>query len=161
VTLEKATEEEVLAGLLPLRIGGQRVTIPALPLKPGREWMAATAAAIEPIAGLQINTADWATLPSTFAASEEVMLGALLAYDRTHALGTREALEDRIFGPELGPAFNAMLQSVVPFDQAGMAQAGAAIPAVAASASPRSTNGASQHGRLSPELSSLDSPPGN
>lgn len=155
---ETPSEEEILAGLLPLRIGGQRVTIDALPLKPGREWFAKVAEAIKPIAGMQIRPDDWSELPETFRVSEDVMLDALVAYDRHHTLGTRAKLEDTLFGPELGPAFNALIESVVPFDRAGLQAAG--LPAVVRPA-PKSTNGASGHGVLSPELSSIASPPDN
>lgn len=138
-----ASEEEVLAGLLTVTVGGIEKSMPTLPIRDARDWRRRLAAEVAPIAGLAIDANDWAGMPAKLQLAEDTMLELIVAYDRTGALGGREWLEDHAWPRELGPIFTACLEAVFPFDRRAGAPGG---PAGAPSAGPSSTSGLSPIG---------------
>ena len=137
------SEEEVLAGLLTVTVGGIERSMPTLPIRDARDWRKRLAAEVAPIAGLQIDANDWAGMPEKLTLAEDTMLDLIVAYDRTGALGGREWLEEHAWPRELGPIFTACVEAVFPFDRRAGAPGG---PAGAPSPGPNSTNGRSPTG---------------
>ena len=138
-----STEEEVLAGLLTVTVGGIERSMPTLPIRDARDWRKRLAAEVAPIAGLQIDANDWVGMPAKLQLAEDTMLDLIVAYDRTSALGGREWLEEHAWPRELGPIFTACVEAVFPFDRRAGAPGG---PAAAPSPGPSSTNGPSSTG---------------
>lgn len=138
-----STQEEVLAGLLTVTVGGIEKSIPTLSIRDAREWRKRLAAEVAPIAGLQIDANDWAGMPAKLQLAEDTMLELIVAYDRSGALGGREWLEEHAMPRELGPVFTACVEAVFPFDRRAGVPGG---PAVAPSPGPSSTNGRSPTG---------------
>jgi hypothetical protein len=138
-----ASEEQVLAGLLTVTVGGMEKSMPTLPIRDAREWRKRLAAEVAPIAGLQIDANDWADMPAKLQLAEDTMLDLIVAYDRTSALGGREWLEEHAWPRELGPIFTACVEAVFPFDRRAGVPGG---PAVAPSPGPSSTSGPSPTG---------------
>ena len=138
-----ASEEEVLAGLLTVTVGGVERSMPTLPIRDARDWRKRLAAEVAPIAGLQIDANDWAGMPEKLQLAEDTMLELIVAYDRTGALGGREWLEEHAWPRELGPIFTACVEAVFPFDRRAGVPGG---PAAAPSPGPSSTSGPSPTG---------------
>ena len=141
------TEEEVLAGLLTVTVGGIEKSMPTLPIRDARDWRKRLAAEVAPIAGLQIDANDWAGMPAKLQLAEDTMLELIVAYDRTGALGGREWLEEHAWPRDLGPIFTACVEAVFPFERRAGVPGG---PAVALSPGPSSTNGPSLTGASTP-----------
>ena len=156
--MTEPTEEEVLAGLLTITIAGRSRTIPTLSISDARPWRAKVAAAIGPIAAIQIAASDWEKLPGQLALAEDVLVELICAYDRTDVLGGREWVEGHGHPRELGTIFTTMLESVIPFDRAAIALGAAAA---AAPPAPSSTSGPSPTGASIRALSKSDSTPGS
>jgi hypothetical protein len=153
-----STEEEVLAGLLTVTVGGIEKSMPTLPIRDAREWRKRLAAEVGPIAGLKIDANDWAGMPGKLDLAEDTMLDLIVAYDRTGALGGREWLEEHAWPRDLGPIFTLCVEAVFPFDRRAGVPVG---PAVAPSTGPTSTNGRSPTGALTLRPSNDDSTDGS
>src|SRR3954465_1590963 len=87
------TEEDILAGVLHVKVGGVTKPLPTLKLRKAREWKVLVADTLSTsVDGFDLNgTADMARLANT--AGDQV-LDLVLAYDQAGALGGREWLED-------------------------------------------------------------------
>ena len=153
-----ASEEEVLAGLLTVTVGGIERSMPTLPIRDARDWRKRLAAEVAPIAGLAIDANDWAGMPAKLQLAEDTMLDLIVAYDRTGALGGREWLEEHAWPRELGPIFTACVEAVFPFDRRAGVPGG---PAGAPSPGPSSTNGPSPTGASTRSPSSSASTDGS
>ncbi len=149
-----SNEEEVLAGLITVTVGGLERSMPTLSIRDAREWRKRLAAEVAPIAALQIDANDWAGMPAKLQLAEDTMLELIVAYDRTSALGGREWLEEHAKPRELGPIFTACVEAVFPFERRAGVPAG---PPVGPSAAPNSTNGRSPTGASTPSASSAGS----
>ena len=151
------TEEDILAGVLRIRVGGVEKTMPTLKLKAAREWKAQLIGVMSSrLDGFNVTgTADFAQLAQL---AGDQMLDLVLAYDKTGALGGREWLEDNADDAQLYAVLRQALEVSFPFvtDLAAVAgmlrsvMAGTALAQPAPSAGGKSTNGRSPTGGLIP-----------
>lgn len=127
------SEEEVLAGVIRVRVGASERSVPTLKIRQAREWKALVAAKL----GANLDDFDLtgtASLAALGNVASDLMLELVMAYDRTNALGDRDALEDQADDAQLYAILRTFLDVSFPFVHdllAAMAQLRAAGTLVA------------------------------
>lgn len=142
--------------VLRIAVGGVEKIVPTLPLRAGREWLAAIYA--DRPSGFSVPaTVDTWTLGdvSEFTnLSDDVLLDVITSYDRTGALGDRAWLEDNADSMQLGHAAEQMIAAASYFAESPWLLLVALVARrVAGSSSPSSTNGPSPTGASTPKRS--------
>lgn len=149
------SEDDILAGVLRVQVGGVQKALPTLKLRAAREWKEQVAATLATsVDGFELNgTLDVANLANT---AGDKVLDLVLAYDQSGALGGREWLEDHADDAQLYAVLRVCLETSFPFVhdlQSALSQVrevlgGAAIvnQQVAVSPGARPTNGRSPSG---------------
>lgn len=145
-------DERTLLGILVVTVGGEEIELPKLKLRAAREWRRRALAAYSHWSGIDVRADALDEAGAILDEVETTMLDLIADYDRTGALGGREALEERVLPNEIAPLFMALLGSTLPFDLAAQLAAGAQV-------SPRSTNGRSPTGVSTPTPSRSGSTP--
>lgn len=152
------SEEDILAGVLHVQVGGVTKALPTLKLRKAREWKVLVAETLS----TQVDTfdltgaGDMARLANM---AGDRVLDLVLAYDQSGALGGREWLEDNADDAQLYAILRTALETSFPFVhdlQSGLAQvrgvlaANALVPVApagpAVSPGERPTNGRSPSG---------------
>lgn len=108
------TEEDAVAGVLQVRIGGRLRIVPVLKRKWSREWKEQAA---RRISATDIpDTADVSEFFTTLmGVADETILDLVVAYDRSATLGGREWLDENATDRELYDALEAMVAATFPF----------------------------------------------
>lgn len=135
------SEEEALAGILRVAVGGRERELPVLTIVAARAWKAEL---VSVLAG-QIGEMRFDSIEDTGAIASAVgdrMLDLVVAYDTGSELGGKEYLEAKATDAEIYAAFRAILEVSFPFVR-DLPSAVAVLQALAASApslEPRSTS---------------------
>jgi len=136
------SEEDILAGVLRVRVGSAVKTMPTLKLRQAAAWREkVTTTLSSQLDGFNLNgTADLAGLAQLAAGQ---MLDLVLAYDQTNALGGRDWLEDNADDAQLYAILRACLDVSFPFvrDLAGAVALLRGVIPGGTSPGARSTNG--------------------
>lgn len=130
------TEEEIIAGTIPVVKDGRGLSLPVLKIKHAREWRQKVAEAFD---GEEPEGPDAMNVPA------DKILDLVVAYDRSNTLGGKESIEDSMTDEELYDAFIAMWRRTFPFARLARDLMSAASPAQA-----KSPNGRSPTGTLTP-----------
>jgi hypothetical protein len=141
------TPEDVLAGVLRIAVGGVEKIVPTLPIRATREWQASLGSTGDSFSPKDVD--DWTPADaSDFSSlSLDVILGAVVAYDRTGALGGREWLEEHADPAQLFTAAQQMAEVAFPFaEDTRMFLVALVVQSVVGSSPPSSTNGPSPIG---------------
>ncbi|MCA1570843.1 MAG: hypothetical protein LC798_11100 [Chloroflexi bacterium] len=141
-------ENQVVAATVEVVWGGQRKSLPVLPMKPADAWRKQFVAAFPETA----ENVD-AAVASHDAAQK--LLKLMLAYDRSKVLGTKEWVEENVTDDELTDAFVQVYQRSFTYSRLPrrLVEASVGMPQPA-----RSPNGRSPSGALTPINSAADSP---
>jgi hypothetical protein len=142
------SDEDLLAGVLRIGVGGVEKIVPTLPAGASREW--ATQLGMGP-SGFSVPVTDDDWTPDNVAEFANLTVDALLniivAYDRSGALGGREWLDENADPAQLHAAIIQMAEVAFPFaTDIRTVLAALVIRSVAGSRSPNSTNGRSPTG---------------
>ena len=129
--MDAAEEQEVVAGLLPLTVGGRVHLVPELKWRANREWQQRIA---DTSAGLVDLPAD---SPAGQLAMADVEHDLIRAYDATGALGDLEDATET----ELSAVYTRLLEVSYPLAHSVMATQVLLMQAAVASARQSSTNG--------------------
>lgn len=135
------SEEDALAGILRLTVGGRERELPVLTIAAARLWKAEL---VRVLAG-QIGEMRFDSIEDTGAIASAVgdrMLDLVVAYDTGSELGGKEYLEAKATDAEIYLAFRSILEVSFPFVR-DLPSAVAVLQALAASApspGPRSTS---------------------
>jgi Tfp pilus assembly protein FimV len=129
-------EEEVVAGLLPFTVNGEKHNVPELKRTPNREWKARMQATFAKLIGIPSDTVDGQQ------AMSDAECELVLAYDATHALGDLEDATER----EIDTIYNRLVEVAFPLAQSQTALMVGIIRAAAESALASSTSGPSPTG---------------
>ena len=155
------SEEDILAGIMRVRIGGVEKALPTLKLRKARAWKEQVGEVLgTSLDGFELNgSADLAGLALV---AGDRMLDLVLAYDETGALGGREWLEDNADDAQVYAILRTLLDRSFPFVRdlnavvARLREALAGTALVpAASLGARSTNGLSPTGDSAPTTSGI------
>lgn len=155
--MTQRTPEDILAGILRINVGGHEKRVPTLPMNASAEWQEALGAQLGGFAR-NLSTDQSADSLMGFARfTQQAILDAVVAYDRTSALGGREWLEETADPAQLYIAFRQMAAVVFPF-VSDVRSLLAMLPGLLAqadvgSSSPNSTNGPSPIGGSTPARS--------
>lgn len=152
--MAQRTPEDVLAGVLRIDVGGITKRVPTLPMKASAEWQESLGAQLGGFARNLSADQSADSLMGFARFTQEAILDAVVAYDRTGALGGREWLEEHADPAQLYLAFRAMAEVVFPFVN-DVRSLLALLPGLLAQAdvgsiSPSSTNGPSPTGDSTP-----------
>jgi hypothetical protein len=141
------TDEDVLAGVLRVPVGGVEKIVPTLPIRATREWQALLSEKLGGFGVVMAAEQSPATLAAFGSLSLDTILDLVVAYDRTDALGGRDWLEEHADPAQLYGAVRQMAEVVFPF-VTDMQTVLRVLPGllVGALTSPRSTNGRSPTG---------------
>ena len=148
--MAQRTPEDILAGVLRINVGGIEKRVPTLPMNASAEWQEALGAQLGGFAR-NLSTDQSADSLIGFARfTQQAILDAVVAYDRSGALGGREWLAEHADPAQLYIAFRQMAEVVFPF-VADVRSLLAMLPGLLAqadvgSSSPSSTNGRSPIG---------------
>lgn len=129
-------EEEVIAGLLPFRVGGVTHLVPELKWRANREWQDRLRSTFLALASVPAETPEG---QQTMADAERELV---LAYDQTHVLGDLEDATER----EIDAIYNRLMEVSFPLAQSQAALMVGIIRAAGVSALANSTNGPSSTG---------------
>jgi hypothetical protein len=138
------SEEDALAGVLRVTVGGRERELPVLTIAVARAWKAEL---VKVLAG-QIGEMRFDSIEDTGAVAAAVgdrMLELVVAYDTGSELGGREYLEAKATDAEIYAAFRSILEVSFPFVR-DLPSAVAVLQALAVSApslEPRSTSSSS------------------
>lgn len=155
--MTQRTPEDILAGVLRINVGGIEKRVPTLPMNASAEWQEALGAQLGGFAR-NLSTDQSADSLMGFARfTQQAILEAVVAYDRSGALGGREWLEENADPAQLYIAFRQMAEVVFPFVN-DVRSLLAMLPGLLAQAdvesgSPSSTNGLSPTGGSTPRPS--------
>ncbi|HSW43102.1 MAG TPA: hypothetical protein VLM76_11390 [Patescibacteria group bacterium] len=152
--MAQRTPEDVLAGVLRIDVGGITKRVPTLPMKASAEWQESLGAQLGGFARNLSADQSADSLMGFARFTQEAILDAVVAYDRTGALGGREWLEEHADPAQLYLAFRAMAEVVFPFVN-DVRSLLALLPGLLAQAdvgsiSPSSMNGPSPTGGSTP-----------
>ena len=159
--MAQRTPEDILAGVLRINVGGIEKRVPTLPMNASAEWQEALGAQLGGFAR-NLSTDQSADSLMGFAQfTQQAILDAVVAYDRSGALGGREWLAEHADPAQLYIAFRQMAEVVFPF-VADVRSLLAMLPGLLAqadvgSSSPSSTNGHSPTGGSTPARSKAGS----
>jgi hypothetical protein len=110
------TEEEALAGLLTITVGGRPEVLPVLPWSVSDEWTRAVSAAISDVE--MPSDGDGADIIHAMVRrSTSAMLDLIVAYDSEGRLGGAESLGKRIRPAEIRAAFDAIADVADPLGE--------------------------------------------
>lgn len=118
------SQEEVAGGFLRCRVGTSTLDMPTLKMKDERAWRTLLASTFERLAETEVGEADFRDFgnPATLKAAAtliqfpaEAVLDLVLAYDKTNALGGRDALESAADSAQVWAIFQRALLVVFPF----------------------------------------------
>lgn len=133
---QQANEEEVVAGLLPFTINGEKHNVPELKWRANREWQARMQTAFAALMGVPSDTPDGQRQMG------DVERELVLAYDVTGALGDLEDATER----EVDTIYNGLVAVSFPLAQSQTAMMLALVRAAAVSVQESSTSGPSPTG---------------
>jgi len=155
--MTQRTPEDILAGVLRINVGGIEKRVPTLPMNASAEWQEALGAGLGGFARNLSSDQSAESLMGFARFTQEAILDAVAAYDRTGALGGRDWLAEHADPAQLYIAFRQMAEVVFPF-VADVRSLLAMLPGLLAqadvgSSSPSSTNGPSPTGASIPERS--------
>jgi hypothetical protein len=145
--MDSRSPEDVLAGVLRISVGGVEKIVPTLPIRATREWQASLAEG--PGAFTPADADDWTPVEaSEFSGlALEAVLGIVVSYDRTGALGGREWLEEHADPAQIYAAAGQMADVAFPFaDDTRVLLAALVARSVVGSVAPSSTSGRSRSG---------------
>ena len=157
------SNEDVLAGILRIPVGGVEKQIPTLPIKASREWQSLLADKLGGFGMALASDQSLASISAFASLSLDTILDLVVAYDRTGALGGREWLEENADAAQLYAALRSMGEVAFPFVN-DVRSLLAMLPGLLAQAavgsnSPSSTNGRSPTGASTRKPSKTDSTP--
>jgi len=144
------SDEDVLAGILRIAVGGVEKLVPTLPAGPTRTWLATLGAGPDGFS-VPVSDDDWTTnaVAEFSGLAIDSVLKMMVAYDRTGALGGREWLEENADPAQLRMGLLQMSEVAFPFATDVPRLLGALIARkVVGSSSPSSTSGRSPSGGL-------------
>lgn len=157
------SDEDVLAGVLRIPVGGIEKLVPTLKLRAARQWVDKGVDTVPEFRKVLAGDQSPASLKALATLTAATLLDLVVAYDVTGALGGRDWLEENADPAQLYAAFRQMGENAVPF--AGDAQAllqtlpGMLLAPAAKSEPPSSTNGRSHTGAPTPLRSKSASTP--
>ncbi len=107
------SEEQALAGLLPVRMGGTVHAVPTLKIKDSRKWREKVREKLgfDP-AKLDLSTDPFQAIAAI--ADTDQLLDLVLTFDTTHVLGTRTQVEAKATDEEVWAAAWDMLGATFP-----------------------------------------------
>jgi hypothetical protein len=148
--MTQRTPEDILAGVLRINVGGIEKRVPTLPMKASAEWQEALGAGLGEFARNLSADQSADSLMGFARFTQQAILDAVVAYDRSGALGGRDWLEENADPAQLYIAFRQMAEVVFPFVN-DVRSLLAMLPGLLAqadvgSSSPSSTNGPSPTG---------------
>ena len=155
--MTQRTPEDILAGVLRINVGGIEKRVPTLPMNASAEWQEALGAQLGGFAR-NLSTDQSADSLMGFARfTQQAILDAVVAYDRSGALGGRDWLAEHADPAQLYLAFRQMAEVVFPFVN-DVRSLLAMLPGLLAqadvgSSSPSSTSGPSPTGGSTPARS--------
>lgn len=159
--IPERTLEDRASGILRITVGGQTKRLPTLPMRATAEWQESLGERFTAFTKQLAADQSAQSLAGFATFTHEAILDAVVAYDRTGALGGREWLADNADPEQLYVAFRQMAEVAFPFvkDVQGLLALlpGLVAQQVAESASPSSTNGHSPSGVSIPSASKSDS----
>ncbi len=147
--MSSRSDEDRLAGVLRIAVGGDEKIVPTLPIKATREWQAALA----PDEAAAVSDADLTPGDTVrlIDLSLDAVLNVVVTYDRTSALGGREWLDEHADPEQLYVAAGQMAEVAFPFARSVPMLLGALLArSVAASSQPSSTSSALPSGGSTP-----------
>ena len=155
--MTQRTPEDILAGVLRINVGGIEKRVPTLPMNASAEWQEALGAGLGGFARNLTSDQSADSLMGFARFTQEAILDAVAAYDRTGALGGRDWLAEHADPAQLYIAFRQMAEVVFPF-VADVRSLLALLPGLLAqadvgSSSPSSTSGHSPTGGSTPARS--------
>jgi hypothetical protein len=108
------SEEDVLRGVLPVTVGGEKREIPVLTIGKARKWKVELGKVVgTDVAAMSLESlGDGASVANTVG---DRMLELVLAYDEGAALGGREYLEEHATDQEIYAIFRGLVQVSFPF----------------------------------------------
>jgi hypothetical protein len=154
------SEEDVLAAVLNVTVGGRERELPVRPIVTARKWKASL---VKALAG-KIGEMRFDSIEDTGAIASALgdqMLDLVIEYDEGSALGGREWIEKHATDAEVYAAFRQILEETYPFarDLPAIVAVLQALAASAPSLAPRSTSSLSGIGDSAvPDDSSESSP---
>jgi hypothetical protein len=115
--VDERTEEDALAGVLLLKVGGEPVVLRVLSIEESDDWQRRLGAAV---AALDVpgEGDGMAMFNHMLIAGSDAKLEMVLAYDVDHKLGSREDIRKRMTKAELAAAFEAILDAENPKEEA-------------------------------------------
>lgn len=114
LTVAARSEEDVVAGVLRIAIGGTVKPVPVLRIKAAREWKATLATTLtKEIGELDVDSLE--TLGAVGNLAGDRLLDLVVAYDTSAALGGRDWIEEHADDAQVYAAFRAMLDVSFPF----------------------------------------------
>jgi hypothetical protein len=154
--LPERTAQEILAGEVPVRLGGQRYLLRELSIAANRQWKAGLEGSLVGLLdGIDAAGDELGTILAVFATATDQLLDALYAYDEAHdergqasragLLPPRRQLEEHATASEVLLATLGVWQAANPFGEValGLARAVDASPLLSPTrASSTPTNGA-------------------
>jgi hypothetical protein len=129
-------EEDVVRGVLRIRVGGEERLVPELKWRANREWQARLEAAMRALVGTPSDT------PDGLRAMADAERDLVLAYDATGVLGDLEDATER----EVDDAYNRLVEVAFPLAASRTAMLVALVRQAVESAQPSSTSGPSASG---------------
>jgi hypothetical protein len=151
------TDADRLSGILRLRFGSAEKEIPALPLRPAREWVNKLVAGFDGVitrAASEIrDNPDVTFLNVPFLVSQithDTAIDLVLAYDRGDGIGGRDWLEDNATPRQVKEALEVMHSEALPFDGEAQTVSKLLIQAAVQSLARSSTSSPSPTGDLRP-----------
>lgn len=147
--LPERSAQDILAGQIHVRLGGERYTLRVLPIKANREWKERLEDRLSNLLGMLDASGDsLEAVMAAFATATPQLIEALYGYDVDHVLPPVEALEEVATDTEVLRAVLEVWSAANPFATVAlstMRQAGAALPTPG-----RRANGSSPHTSGSP-----------
>jgi len=141
--LPERSAQDILAGQLHVRLGGERYTMRVLPIKANREWKEALEDRLSNLLGMLDASGDsLEAVMAAFATATPQLIEALYSYDKDGVLPPIEALEEMATDTEVLRGVLEVWSAANPFATVAlstMRQAGVELPTPA-----RRVNGSSQ-----------------
>lgn len=167
MAIPERTEADRASGILRITVGTTAKKVPTLPISASATWIEGLGSALAGRAEALAKDQSVESLMGLGAFAHEALLDAIVAYDRTGALGGREWLTENADPEQLYIAFRQMAAVVFPFvrDVQAVLQILPGLLAAASkqpgepSGSESSTNGPSPTGDLIPKASKTGSTP--
>lgn len=130
--LPERSAQDILAGQLHVRLGGERLAMRVLPIKANREWKEALEDRLSNLLGMLDASGDsLEAVMAAFATATPQLIEALYSYDVDHVLPPIERLEEVATDTEVLRAVLEVWSAANPFATVAlstMRQAGAALP---------------------------------